>query len=160
MRHVRGPTFVAVVGISVLLGGCGRKPAPTSELSPTEISKRDVGYFGLAWINYLGTKKVSPGSMADLEPKRATLGRLPEQIKDGLFIVIWGAGLTEDGRINDLLVIGYEKKVPTDGGIVLFGGGKVKELTAEAFKREMLAKKGVRPSMRPPGDIRPGGSRP
>jgi hypothetical protein len=128
---------------SFTLFGCGESPpAPSSDPFPTEIALRDAKSLGLVWIEYLAAKKSSPRSLVDLEPRKARLGNLYDQINDGVFVVIWKAALTQDGTTNDKLVIGYEKKTPTDGGTVLFGGGAVKRLTAEAFKKEQLAKKG------------------
>jgi hypothetical protein len=77
--------------------------------------------------------------LEDLESRKATFSKLYDQIKSGDFTVVWNAALTRNGNENDKLVIAYEKKAADQGGVVLFGGGSVRQATAAEFKAETIA---------------------
>ena len=53
---------------------------------------------------------------------------------------MFGVTLTDmkDGTSNTVLA--YEKDVPTKGGAALMGDGSVKKLSADEFKKAILAK--------------------
>lgn len=134
MQLIRPIPIAALLIAIILLSGCGQG-TPASA-----VAKKDVQSFGLAYVEFLGEKKTAPKGIDDLASKKATFGKLPDQIKDGAFVVVWNATLGQNGNENDKLVIGYEKNAADKGGIVLFGGGTVEQLTAEAFKKEKIAK--------------------
>jgi hypothetical protein len=140
VRYSRTWIGAAALGVALILAGCESQPVPSSNPFPTDIAWRDAKMFGVVWIEHLGAKKKSPASLKDLEAKKERLGNLYDQIQNGEFVVIWKAALTLDGANNDKQVIGYEKKTPTEGGTVVFGGGTVKRLTPELFKKQQLAK--------------------
>jgi hypothetical protein len=134
MRRFRLLPVAALMVAVVLLSGCGQGS------STSAVAKKDVQSFGLAYVEFLGEKKASPKGIDDLAAKKSTFGKLPDQIKDGTFVVVWNATLSQNGNENDKLVIGHEKNAADKGGLVLFGGGTVEQLTADAFKKETVAK--------------------
>jgi hypothetical protein len=56
-------------------------------------------------------------------------------IRNGDFVVIWGAKLFADSDKNDAQLLGYEKVVPEKGGMVLMAGGTTRKVSAEEFGR-------------------------
>jgi hypothetical protein len=46
---------------------------PPTDTAPA-IAKKDVREFGMAYVEFLGTKKSSPKGMEDLENKKASFG--------------------------------------------------------------------------------------
>jgi hypothetical protein len=51
------------------------------------------------------------------------------------FVVVWGAELEQTATDNDKYVLGYEATVPQEGGLVLLGGGTVRQMSAEEFAK-------------------------
>jgi hypothetical protein len=149
MRLTHCALWAAVLSAGLVLLGCGGRPEPVPETDPNAVSFRDVRYLGLAYIDYMARKQKVPRSFKDLDLEKFPVGKLPEQEKDGRFVVVWNAPLVaaqtaEAGAQNDKIIIGHEKNAAVDGGWVLFGGGKVKKLTAEEFQKEKAPKPKVK----------------
>jgi hypothetical protein len=108
--------------------------------------KRQIQQLGLMYHAFASERGKSPTSLDELQDyKPKGLFALSssddrdakiaiEMVKDGRFIVVWGAVFAKDGNKSDSYVLGYEAHVPTDGGIVLLGGGVVAHRSATAFK--------------------------
>lgn len=57
-------------------------------------------------------------------------------VKSGEVVVNWGVKMAnEDGSGATSEVAAYEKKVPTEGGYVLFQDGNIKKLSAPEFEK-------------------------
>jgi hypothetical protein len=114
-------------------------------------------------LGLLGCKKSGQEGSGGIAPNRAVLADLAEMLKEisksgkkppsgpadlaawegpypsvtaGLsgqqIVYRWGAALTPGANGNT--VIAHEKKVPSEGGLVLMQDGTIKEMTAEEFK--------------------------
>ena len=116
-------------------GGDSGKPAAAS------VPQKEVYEFAKAYLGFMADHGSSaPKKIEDLDAGKAAFPTVYGQAKSGDFIVVWNAALSESGRENDKVVIAYEKKVPEQGGVILFGGGTVRQVTAAAFKEETIAK--------------------
>ena len=108
--------------------------------------KRQIQQLGLMYHAFASERGKSPSSLDELQaykPKGLLALSYPDDdnariaieiVKDGRLIIIWDAMFAEGGNESDLYVLGYEAHVPTDGGIVLLGGGVVAYQSATAFK--------------------------
>jgi hypothetical protein len=131
-------SLVAAFLASLALTGSAR-----AQLTAAERAKRtnDLKQIGIAYHNYFDSFKKGPAKAADLfdflEKDKRILGLLEN--KDIVFQ--YGVGVTDmtDGTSNTVLA--YDKDVPTKGGLVLMGDASVKTMTAEDFKKAILAKK-------------------
>ena len=100
---------------------------------------RDLEYekqlraFAAAYHAYYDSTRVSPGSLDDLKKDWATFPQLRADIQSGQFVVYWGVSLEGSAAENDRFVLGYEVDAPQNGGLVLLGGGTVRQVTAEQF---------------------------
>jgi hypothetical protein len=120
-----------------------------------KVTANDMKMIGLAYHVYSDTAGKSPAKAEDLEkylgddPRKAR--RLLEMIKpappdDGghesekvKFIFNVGIrDMLDDGLANT--VIAYETAITKNGGLVLYGDGSVKKLSADDFKKAILAK--------------------
>ena len=73
--------------------------------------------------------KRPPSRAAELQPYEALIPVASPALQNGEVVYLWGAGYAFGGQD----VAAYEKKVPAEGGLVLFTGGTVKSMTAADF---------------------------
>jgi hypothetical protein len=101
----------------------------------------DLKQLALAYQNYNDTFGKAPLKTDDFGPFVENDKRLLETMKSGQIVFIFGVSIKEltDGASNT--VIAYEKDAPTKGGYVAYGDTSVKKLTADEFKKAILAKK-------------------
>ena len=128
------PLSVAI-GFSLLLGGPARaqKRDDAAELS------NDLKEILLAYHSYLDKNKGSaPAKAADLAPnlEKRALARL----EDKSIVFVYGVTLKDMTRGSSNTILAYEKDAPEKGGVVAYGDGIVKKLTADAFKKAIVAK--------------------
>jgi hypothetical protein len=102
----------------------------------TSVTAADLGKLGFAIAGYEDSFKKGPASAADLKPfmestlqDRAALQR----VTDGDVVVLWGASMKAMKAGPAATIIAYARDVPTAGGLVLFGSGEVRTLTAAVF---------------------------
>jgi hypothetical protein len=101
----------------------------------------DLKQIVISYHLYYDANTKAPQKAEDLAPFFENDKRLLELLKSGQIVFIYGVGILEmtDGTSNT--VIAYEKDAPTKGGTVAYGDGSVKKLTADEFKKAILAKK-------------------
>jgi hypothetical protein len=95
--------------------------------------QKQLRAFAAAYHAYYDSTRVSPGSLDDLKKDWATFPQLRSDIQSGLFVVFWGVSLEQSAAENDRFVLGYEVDVPQNGGLVLLGGGTVRQVSADEF---------------------------
>jgi hypothetical protein len=123
------------LGVCLLLGGKARADKADD---PTALSN-DLKEILLAYHSYSDKNKGSaPAKAADLAPflEKRALGRLD----DKSVVFVYGVTIKDmvEGTSNTILA--YEKDAPEKGGLVAYGDGSVKKLTADAFKKATVAK--------------------
>jgi hypothetical protein len=121
------PTFVLLAGCATL-SGCGAGPESTASVDAgAKAALEDLGQ----GLQLLSEQKEKPPArleaFASLEP---LIPVAASSIRDGSVVYLWGAAFSPSGE----KVVAYEKKTPTEGGLVLLENGTVREMTAEEFK--------------------------
>jgi hypothetical protein len=124
MLSVRSWFCLLLLGVVAGCGGSGAK-APKLELQK----------FGIAYHEFAADKGRGPAKLDDLQAKQSGFPTVYKLIQDGEVVVVWNGKLFGDSDENDKHVLGYEKAVPEKGGVVLLGGGTVRDLSAEEFKK-------------------------
>jgi hypothetical protein len=134
MTRVFLSAFVAL-GLCLALTNTTR----ARDVDPKKIVN-DLKQIGLAYHNYHDANAKAPTKPADLGPFIENDKRLLGMLENKDIVFVFGVKITEmtDGTSNTVLA--YEKDVPTKGGAVLYGDGSVKKLTADEFKKAIIAK--------------------
>lgn len=116
--------------------GCG---GASTSADPEVIAKQELEDIGEAYQLYLKQKKRAPSGPADLRSYEPGFASLSTALRGGQYVVQWKANpsLTPDAAET---VLAYQKAVPQQGGLVLMVDGKVRHLSAEAFKAATLAR--------------------
>jgi hypothetical protein len=112
--------------VSFTAFGCGGTDADPDYLN-------QLRAFAKAYHNFAESTKMSPTSLTDLKPDWGTFPRVREDIESGQFVVEWGVSLARSATENDRYVLGYEVDAPQNGGLVLLGGGTVRQATAKEY---------------------------
>jgi len=109
------------------------------QVDPRKI-QNDLKQIGLAYHNCHNATNKAPAKAEDLAPYFENDKRLLGLLKNKDIVFIYGVKLTEmtDGTSNTVLA--YDKDVPAKGGFVLYGDGSTKKLTADEFKKAIVAK--------------------
>lgn len=109
----------------------GPPPPPSAEQGLQEM----VGIY--KYIEY--SKFPPPRRAEDFDNYIDSMPTALERIKQGEYVVAWGAGRSSSpGAAGQILV--YEKKAATEGGAVLLRDGTVKQVTADEFRAAGVAK--------------------
>jgi hypothetical protein len=110
---------------ATLLLGCTESGRPsTGAERPVTLALPEVQDL---YFSYYKAEGKPPARLADFDKLRHTFGNGYRAIQAGEIIVVWGAALAPD------VLIAYEKSTPESGGLVLFGTGVSKNLSAEEF---------------------------
>ena len=134
MFRVLLPMSVAL-SLCLLLGGQARAQKPDD---PTAVTN-DLKEILLAYHNYLTKNKgAAPAKAADLAPflEKRALGRLENKS----VVFVYGVTLKDMRQGTSNTILAYEKDAPEKGGLVAYGDGSVKKLTADDFKKAVVAK--------------------
>ena len=136
MRFVTARSaLTALLALAVTGTALAQNPAADQK------TKNDLKQLVLAYHNYNDSFAKAPEKPDDLSPFVEKDERLLNTMKSGALVFLFGVKITEmtHGTSNTVLI--YEKDAPTKGGYVGYGDGSVKKLTAEEFKKAILAKK-------------------
>jgi hypothetical protein len=118
-----------------------KPPAPAAGAADREKKTNDLRQIGLAYHNCLETNKKPPAKVEDLEPFYEKNAKITAALKDGTYVFYYNVKLTDMTNGTSNTILGYEKDAPTKGGVVLFGDGSVKPLTADEFAKTAKAGK-------------------
>jgi hypothetical protein len=128
-------TLSLALGFCLLLGGPAGAQKPDD---PTELSN-DLKEILLAYHTYLNKNKGSaPAKAADLGPfleKRASA-----RLESKSVVFVYGVTLKDMTKGSSNTILAYEKDAPEKGGLVAYGDVSVKKLSADAFKKAIVAK--------------------
>ncbi|HEY7428751.1 MAG TPA: hypothetical protein VH682_31260 [Gemmataceae bacterium] len=126
--------FVAL--LALLTVGCGRVKQAAEKTRNTN----ELKHIALLYQNYLDINHAAPANADDLlkiassDPQAV---QAVQQAKSGKYVILWGATTSEmqkNPQGSSGTILGYEKDVPTAGGLVLMGDGGVKNMTAAEFQ--------------------------
>ena len=106
----------------------------------------DLKQIGLAYFAHLDTKRTAPTKAEDIAPFYENDARLTQHLKAGDYVFFWGVPPTAMKQGPSRTILAHERDVPTKGGVVLFGDGSVRQISAEDFK---TAPKAGRPPTTP-----------
>lgn len=84
-------------------------------------------------VAFLGSPPNAPPRSVD-DIARDIPGRAVTAIKDGTFIIFWGANPNLAPAGASRTILGYVKDVPEKGGVVLLLDGTTPTITAQEFK--------------------------
>jgi hypothetical protein len=128
-------TLSVALGFCLLLGGQARAEKADD---PTALSN-DLKEILLAYHNYLAKNKgAAPAKAADLGPflEKRALARLENKS----VVFVYDVTLKDMIQGSSNTILAYEKNAPEKGGMVAYGDGSVKKLTADEFKKAIVAK--------------------
>jgi hypothetical protein len=128
---------LTAAGVFALLvaSGCS---SGTKEQTANPVSEDLTDVAGLL-RDYTSEYKKAPAKLADVAKNQPLYPRGFQAIKVGNVVVVWGVRMPPQGE-GGSGVIAYEKKVETEGGLVLLENGEVKQMTADEFKTAPKAK--------------------
>jgi hypothetical protein len=135
MRNVpqRLASVGLVLGVVLLLLGCGGV-GRVREAAARAKKTNQLKLVGLAYHNYQDNNIKPPAGVGDLMPLLASEPDAAQALQSGEFVVLWGAKVPQDfPQGTSLTVLGYDKDVPTKGGLVLMGDGSVQNMTLAEF---------------------------
>lgn len=107
----------------------------------TQNVANDLKQVALAFHNHHDATGKPPQKAEDLVPYLDKNEKLINALKTGDYVFLYGVGLLQMTQGTSNTVLAYEKDTPTKGGFVAYGDGSVKKLTADDFKKAILAKK-------------------
>lgn len=116
-----------ILALTASLAGCGG-PEPPAAIGASSAPVEQVAR--LLQI-FREQNRPSPKSLKEAEKLAAGLPGAVEALKSGEVVIYWGVNLDEYGGAS---LIGYEKKTPEQGGVVILGDGSTTEITPELFK--------------------------
>ena len=127
----------AALGLCLALTGTARAQTAAEKIK----RQNDLKQIGISYHAYNDANAKGPEKAADLAPYFENDKRLLGLLENKDIVFSFGVGIRDmkDGLSNTVLA--YEKDVPTKGGYVLMGDATTKMMTADDFKRAIVAKK-------------------
>jgi hypothetical protein len=129
------PLTLALTACCLLVAGSVRA---------ADVTSNDLKIIGLAYHNYFDKNKKGPAKAEDLKlylgDKKEEVEKLLDLLTTKKVVFIYNVGLFDmtDGTSNTVLA--YEKDIAKNGGLALYGDGSVKKLSADDFKKAIIAK--------------------
>jgi hypothetical protein len=124
-----------VVFLIALITGCsdGAGKLPIKIEAERTSNLRDLGE-----MLRLAGKPVA--KVADLAAVKNQFDETFRLLEKGEIVVVWGAQMPGEGSPGTTDIVGYLKKVPTEGGLVLLLNGAIKQMSASEFGSAKKAK--------------------
>lgn len=128
----RIPVLVALLALLVLRGGVR---------AADDVTANDLKQIGLAYHNHHDATNKAPAKAKDLAPYFENSKRLLDHLESGRIRFIYNVSIRDmvDGTSNTILA--HVKEAPAKGGLVLYGDGSVRKLTADEIKKAIFARK-------------------
>jgi hypothetical protein len=125
MRTRRRSIELAVFVLVAFLFGCTQSKRGSTGLErPVAIAMPEIHDLYFACQKAEGKP---PAKLADFDKLKQAYPRGYRAVQSGEIVVLWGTELAGDTPIA------YEKGTPDKAGLVLFGDGAMREMTAEEF---------------------------
>jgi hypothetical protein len=105
------------------------------------VTANDLKQIGLAYHAFHDANNRGPANPEQLAPFFENSKKLLDHFKTKRIEFFYNVRIVDmtEGTANTVLA--YEKDTPTKGGYALYGDGSVRKLSAEQFKKAILAKK-------------------
>lgn len=125
-----GATLAALAVLASILA-CGA----FSGAAANQRVANDLKQLAIAYHNFHDSNRRGPESAAEWEKMAGSPDdkALIAAVAAGEYVFYWNVKITSLTAGATNTVLGYEKKVPTSGGLVLMADGTVKEMTAQEF---------------------------
>jgi hypothetical protein len=120
------------------LGACGCPVTRVREAAARAQRMNSIKIVGLAYLNYCDDNKGKPPQQAaDIQKYTEGDPQANALLTDGSFVLIYGVTVQDMQKQKGAsqTVLGYDKAVETDKGIVLMGDGATQYVTADEFKK-------------------------
>jgi len=101
---------------------------------------KELRAIGLAYHDYFSANNKGPMTADDLA-KNLSDQKALSLLRSGDIVFIWNVHLIQgmpDGTVNT--IVAYEKQVPEKGGVVLFGDGAVRKVSADEYNKAPKAR--------------------
>ncbi|MBN9122578.1 MAG: hypothetical protein J0I06_26095 [Planctomycetes bacterium] len=133
------PRFIPILFTLALVGCSSKSNKQDGEGPGKESVLQEVA--GLI-RSYSGETGRGPKKTTDLAKYETGYPLGYAAVQSGDVVVVWGAKIAGEGDASSAPadVIAYEKKVPTEGGLVLLQNATVKQMTAAEFAAAPRAK--------------------
>jgi hypothetical protein len=129
--HLRRLAFILLgLAAGLMLSGCSRKAAVPSD--DQSLRQTELQQIWEVYTSYIRQNKRPPRQYADVKGYGTVFSEGLRALKDGQCVAIWGVADAATAAANKILA--YEKAAPQQGGLVVFGDGTVKHLTAAEFQ--------------------------
>ncbi len=117
------PSAFAIVILAAFAAGCTENRKGSTGLErPVMLAMPEVQEL---YFTYQKAEGKPPSKLSDFDKMKQAFPRGYQAIQSGEVVVLWGAEFAADKPIA------YEKAAPDKGGLVLFGDGAAREMTAE-----------------------------
>lgn len=144
-RRIAGGMALPALLACLLACGCSQKSSKDgSPKEPQEgQAKNDLQQLGLMYHSYKDSNLNPPADAKELAqwaqrgglPGAALIQQTSGPGGGGKYVIYFGAKIPQDFPAGmDKTVLGYESKVPGEGGVVLMGDGVAKTMTAAEFQ--------------------------
>jgi hypothetical protein len=125
----RVPALLLLSATVFLLVGCGFRSAAQRMKRSNQLK-----LIGLAYHDYYDSFAKGPSGPEDLKNYMEGGNDAHQALVNGDFVVIWNVRIPEMVGGTGSTVLGYEKDVPSKGGLVLMGDASVQQMSADEFK--------------------------
>jgi hypothetical protein len=138
MRGIRLVLLTTLIVVCV--SACGCPVTRVREAAARAQRMNSIKIIGLAYLNYCDDVKnngKAPQAAADLQKYTEGDAQSNALLNDGSFVFIYGVTQQDMMKQKGMsqTVLGYDKAVETDKGVVLMGDGATQYVTADEFKK-------------------------
>jgi hypothetical protein len=136
MRGIRRALLTTILVVCV--GACGCPVTKVREAAARAQRTNSIKVIGLAYLSYGDDNKgKAPQQAADLQKYTGGDPGANALLSDGTFVLIYGITTQDMMKQKGMsqTVLGYDKAVEADKGLVLMGDGAVQYVTADEFKK-------------------------
>jgi hypothetical protein len=131
--RLSGP--ILLVFLSAAITGCGENTQTENIPLLETAAVQDVGTL---YRMFMTERRKPPTQVSDFRHYQEMAPSGYNGVKTGSIEVMWGVELTdlaeEGSKDSPDEILAYEKKVPTEGGVVLMKNRTTRAMTAEEFK--------------------------
>ncbi|MBY0525796.1 MAG: hypothetical protein K2R98_20555 [Gemmataceae bacterium] len=132
-------TIVIAVVILFVAGGLGALVTMRRMARSMDVQS-DMNEIGLAYFSCIAQHKVAPTKLEELQAHLKNNSGVPERVRDGRLVVVWGVPPRSDPKDLVGVVLAYEKDAPEKGGWVCMGDFKARHMNAAAFEAALRVK--------------------